>query len=57
MAMDKGYFQSEGIEVEIVTIPKSDIRLKALLSGDVDVVGEGVPRDLGHHRTSLSRCR
>ena len=46
IAMDKGYFQTEGIEVEIMTIPKSDIRLKALLSGDVDVVLGGFGADI-----------
>jgi ABC-type nitrate/sulfonate/bicarbonate transport system substrate-binding protein len=46
IAMDKGYFQSEGIEVEIVTIPKSDVRLKALLSGDVNVILGGFGADI-----------
>ena len=46
IAIDKGYFQSEGIEVEVVMIPKSDVRDKALISGDVDVVLGGFGADI-----------
>lgn len=46
IAMDKGYFQAEGIEVEVVVIPKSDVRDKALIAGDVDVVLGGFGADI-----------
>lgn len=46
VAMEKGYFRQEGLDVQVVTTRASDIRLKALIAGDVQLMLGGFGADI-----------